>query len=226
MTETRKLRVFLCHSSQDKPIVREHSQRLNAEGWIDPWLDEENLLPGHNWVLEINKAVESSDIVVVCLSNNSVTKEGFVQREVRNILDVADNKPEGSIFVVPIRLDDIKPPERFRSLQYVDFFPADRKDWAFQRILKSMEIHPNSGSSLRGEVWFKSLSKSEIQVLWLISEGSTNKQIAERLELGEGTVRNYVSSIFDKLKISNRTEAAAYAHKHRLEELISKSNNL
>ncbi|NOT03258.1 MAG: toll/interleukin-1 receptor domain-containing protein [Anaerolineales bacterium] len=43
MTETRKLRVFLCHSSQDKPIVRELYQRLNAEGWIDTWLDEEKL---------------------------------------------------------------------------------------------------------------------------------------------------------------------------------------
>ncbi|HLE90618.1 MAG TPA: hypothetical protein VI753_05670 [Anaerolineales bacterium] len=44
----RKLRVFpstpsarhrLCHASQDKPIVREHYQRLNSEGWIDPWLE-------------------------------------------------------------------------------------------------------------------------------------------------------------------------------------------
>ena len=43
MTETRKLRVFLFHSSQDKPIVRELYQRLNAEGWIGPWLDEEKL---------------------------------------------------------------------------------------------------------------------------------------------------------------------------------------
>ena len=54
----RKLRVFLCHSSQDKPIVRELYQRLNAEGWIDPWLDEEKLLPGQDWDLEIEKAVE------------------------------------------------------------------------------------------------------------------------------------------------------------------------
>lgn len=38
----RKLRVFLCHASQDKPFVREMYQRLLAEGWIDPWLDEEN----------------------------------------------------------------------------------------------------------------------------------------------------------------------------------------
>jgi len=53
MTETRKLRVFLCHSSQDKPIVRELYQRLLAEGWIDPWLDEEKLLPGQDWGMEI-----------------------------------------------------------------------------------------------------------------------------------------------------------------------------
>ena len=36
----RKLRVFLCHASQDKPVVRELYQRLLAEGWIDPWMDE------------------------------------------------------------------------------------------------------------------------------------------------------------------------------------------
>ncbi|MBI5963571.1 MAG: toll/interleukin-1 receptor domain-containing protein [Chloroflexi bacterium] len=40
-----KLRVFLCHSSQDKPIVCELYRRLSAEGWIDPWLDEEKRLP-------------------------------------------------------------------------------------------------------------------------------------------------------------------------------------
>jgi hypothetical protein len=40
----RKLRVFLCHASQDQPTVRELYQKLLAEGWIDPWLDEEKLV--------------------------------------------------------------------------------------------------------------------------------------------------------------------------------------
>lgn len=48
MTETRKLRVFLCHASTDKPIVRELYGQLLAEGWIDPWLDEEKLFPGQD----------------------------------------------------------------------------------------------------------------------------------------------------------------------------------
>jgi len=60
MSESRKLHVFLCHSSQDKPIVRELYQRLLTEGWIDPWLDEEKLLPGQDWDMEIEKAMEAA----------------------------------------------------------------------------------------------------------------------------------------------------------------------
>ena len=53
MTPNRKLRVFLCHASQYKPIVRELYQRLLDEGRIDPWLDEAKLLPGWDWNMEI-----------------------------------------------------------------------------------------------------------------------------------------------------------------------------
>ena len=42
-TEKRLLKVLLCHASQDKPVVRELCQKLAAEGWIDPWLDEKKL---------------------------------------------------------------------------------------------------------------------------------------------------------------------------------------
>jgi hypothetical protein len=55
----RKLRVFLCHSSQDKPIVRELYQRLNAEGWINPWLDEEQLLLDQDRDFENENVVET-----------------------------------------------------------------------------------------------------------------------------------------------------------------------
>ena len=72
-TDKRPLKVFLCHASQDKPVVRELSQRLASEGWIDPWVDEKKLLPGHDWRTKIEEAVETSDIVIICLSSNSVS---------------------------------------------------------------------------------------------------------------------------------------------------------
>ena len=55
---------------------------------------------------------------------------------------------------------------------------------------------------------FAHLSQQEKHVLLLVSEGKTNREIAKALFLGEGTVRNYVSSILSKLGVSNRAEAA------------------
>jgi DNA-binding NarL/FixJ family response regulator len=68
---------------------------------------------------------------------------------------------------------------------------------------------------------FAHLSQQEKHVLLLVSEGRTNREIAKSLFLGEGTVRNYVSSILSKLAVSNRAEAAAYAVEHSLREYIT-----
>ena len=68
---------------------------------------------------------------------------------------------------------------------------------------------------------FAHLSQQEKHVLLLVSEGKTNREIAKSLFLGEGTVRNYVSSILSKLGVNNRAEAAAYAVQHNLREYIS-----
>ncbi|MCP4141033.1 MAG: response regulator transcription factor [Chloroflexi bacterium] len=67
---------------------------------------------------------------------------------------------------------------------------------------------------------FADLSQQEKHVLQLVSEGKTNREIAKALFLGEGTVRNYVSSILSKLGVNNRAEAAAYAVEHSLKEYI------
>ena len=68
---------------------------------------------------------------------------------------------------------------------------------------------------------FAHLSQQEKHVLLLVSEGKTNREIAKALFLGEGTVRNYVSSILSKLRVNNRAEAAAYAVEHNLREYIT-----
>lgn len=55
------------------------------------------------------------------------------------------------------------------------------------------------------------LSEREVEVLKLLSQGLANPEIAARLYLSEGTVRNYVSSILTKLEVSDRTQAALLA---------------
>jgi two-component system response regulator DevR len=67
---------------------------------------------------------------------------------------------------------------------------------------------------------FSCLSQQEKMVLKLVSEGKTNREIALKLYLGEGTVRNYVSSILSKLGVSNRAEAAAFSVGHNLQDYL------
>lgn len=72
---------------------------------------------------------------------------------------------------------------------------------------------------------FADLTPQEMAVLALVAEGMTNRQIAVKLYLGEGTVRNYVSSVLAKIGASNRAEAAAYAVRHNIHELIPPLND-
>lgn len=83
----------------------------------------------------------------------------------------------------------------------------------FQEVRKAVKEEEASA--------FSHLSQQEKHVLLLVSEGKTNREIAKALFLGEGTVRNYVSSILSKLGVNNRAEAAAYAVEHNLKEYIT-----
>ncbi|RPJ24286.1 MAG: DNA-binding response regulator [Chloroflexi bacterium] len=60
------------------------------------------------------------------------------------------------------------------------------------------------------------LTEREIGILRLIAEGRSNKEIAATLYLTEGTIKGYISTIFDKLGVEDRTQAALYAVKHGL----------
>ncbi len=65
---------------------------------------------------------------------------------------------------------------------------------------------------------FADLSEQELKILALVAKGKTNKEIADAVFLSEKTVRNYVSSILSKLNLATRSEAAAYAVTHRIQD--------
>ncbi len=72
---------------------------------------------------------------------------------------------------------------------------------------------------------FSALTAQELIVLALVADGLTNRQIAMKMYLGEGTVRNYVSSVLSKINVANRAEAAGYAVKHNIRELVPPTTN-
>lgn len=178
---TRSLRVFLCHSSNDKPAVRELYQKLRAETWIQPWLDEEELYPGQDWNLEIEKAVEASDAILVCLTKGSITKEGYVQRELRTVLDFADYKPEGTLYIIPVRLEECEPPRRLRAWQYADYFEGQRER-AFQRLLISLKRRADALGMTEGESAGELIEAAVKNEKALAEKAAREREERERIE--------------------------------------------
>jgi hypothetical protein len=120
----RGLVVFLCHCSENKQTVRAVSGRLRTEGF-QPWLDEDDIFPARLWDTEIKRGLRSSHAVVVCLSPIFTRKEGYVQKELRYALDLAEEKPERDTFLIPLRLEDCEIPESLGMRQYIDWFKPE-----------------------------------------------------------------------------------------------------
>ena len=79
--------------------------------------------------------------------------------------------------------------------------------------------HVAQGTTQKDTTVAEGLSEREMDVLKLLAQGLTNAEIADRLYLTKGTVRNYVSSILAKLDVEDRTQAALIAVRHGLVDM-------
>ena len=77
--------------------------------------------------------------------------------------------------------------------------------------LRELETETEAGA-------FRELSPREMDVLALVARGMSNKEIGSELNLSDITVRNYVSTILEKLNLNNRIELAVYAVEHNIDE--------
>lgn len=136
------LRIFLAHASEDKPAVRDLYYKLKQCGYI-PWLDEIDLLPGQLWRDEIPKAIKASDIFIACLSQQSVAKRGYVQREFRLALNKLSECIPGDIYLIPLLLNDCEIPDlrlgeygvSLRDVQGLKYYEVD----GFERLKQSID---------------------------------------------------------------------------------------
>jgi len=138
MSDPQRISVFLCHASKDKAKVKELYDQLVADG-VDAWLDQEKLLPGQKWNLEIRRAIESAHVVIVCLSKYSTTKEGYVQKEINIALDIAEEKLDDSIFIIPALLEECAVPARLHNYQWVELYT----EGGYEKIKKSLMYRAN-----------------------------------------------------------------------------------
>lgn len=117
--------VFISYAKEDKVAANNIYNYLKMNG-IRAWIDSVDIIPGQNWEYAITRAIENSRYFIAIVSKNSISKIGYVQKELLTALNILDNYPCSLVYIIPVRLDDSEPiNQKIRKLHWVDMFP----DW-------------------------------------------------------------------------------------------------
>jgi len=127
--------IFISYASEDRTRVKELYDRLRSAGH-DPWMDSADIIGGEDWERSIGRAIHSADFFVACLSNNSVQKRGFLQKEFLQALDKWREKLPDDIYLIPVKLEECAMPERLVGFQTIDLFRVD----GWERLLDALSV--------------------------------------------------------------------------------------
>ena len=109
---------FVSYAREDQAVVKEIIKELNDHGVLT-WFDENELMPGDHWERKIEEAIEKSENVIVFFSGKTLERSGYKNKEIRYILDQAKYRPLGARYIIPVLLDDCKPPHEFKELHWL-----------------------------------------------------------------------------------------------------------
>src|SRR6266571_7382599 len=129
----KPLKMFLSYAREDSSEVEKLYYHLRRAGF-QPWLDIKDILAGEKWERSIWRAVRAADFFLACLTNRSVNKRGFLQKELKQALNIWQEKLQDDIYLIPCRLEECEVPEDLREFHWVDLFKPD----GWERLLKAI----------------------------------------------------------------------------------------
>ena len=125
--------VFFSYARVDSGVVHKLAEKIWQDSFLN-WVDTKDLLPGDDWKTRIEDAIEHSDYVLVFLSETSVNKVGYVQRELKYALEQQQLRPSGTRYIIPIRINPCKHPRELRHIQWLDYW----EDGAYEKLKKAL----------------------------------------------------------------------------------------
>jgi hypothetical protein len=130
-----RMRIFMSYSWEDRKRVMEIYDLIEGAG-AEPWIDLEKIPGGAEWESSIKEQMRESQRVLIFLSDNSVHKAGFAWAEMRMAVRMAEEQPEGTEFIIPVKLDDCRLPDLLSRWNAVKLFQPD----GAEKLLDALEL--------------------------------------------------------------------------------------
>jgi len=176
----QKMKVFISYAREDHGFAARLRDDLESAG-LSPWLDTEDLLAGQNWRTAVRQAIKDCSYFIAVLSSRSVSKQGFVQKELKLALEILGELPPTKIFLIPIRLDECEPTEEIlMDLHWADFSSSYEEGFnQVLRVLAPDKIQPPaSNGAFTYKLWYRDPVEEGLRI-------NLGKEIASG---GEGTL--------------------------------------
>lgn len=139
------MKIFISYAKEDREIALRLYKDLKSKK-IKPWIDSEDLLGGQEWKVAIREEIKTSDYFLALLSNNSISKKGYVQKEIKIALEIREEFPSAEIFIIPILIEECMPTDEIlKDLHMVYLFHSYEE--GLKKILRSLKLKKGSNES-------------------------------------------------------------------------------
>ena len=203
-------------------IVDDHEMvRLGLSSYFSVLKDIEVVAEAENGLEGLEKALDyKPDVILMDLVMD-------VMDGVESTKEILKEWPEAKIIILTSFIDDEKvyPAMEAGAQSYLlktssasEIAEAIRRTYFGEEIIEDQVLKKIVAreKKMSKKMLHEDLTKRELEVLSLITEGLSNQEIAERLFITIKTVKTHVSNILSKLEVSDRTQATIYAFKHEL----------
>lgn len=215
------IKIFLSYASEDYLVVSDFYDKLKKVG-INPWMDKRDIFPGENWERSIWRAVKNADFIILFLSNNSVNKRGFFQKEIKTALKLWEEKLEDDIYIIPVIIEKCEIPKGISGIQWIDYSYGN----SFNKIIASI----NEGASRIGKSI--SFNPETISINNRKIQESKSKDLSYLIDveypqfeiIGENIydeVNNIISGKILEIVHNSRKEGISYLDNKELRESLS-----
>ena len=190
--------IFISYATPDRERVDKFADGLEKLGF-NIWMDYRGVKAGQNWDFEIKRALNKATFFLMFISENSVNRRSYLQRELKMALDIFTEKLIDDIYLIPILLDKVTIPDEIKQFQYVDTNDPN----CLKRIAESLNYQTDKLGVTRKEVqekgnisWTSGIIKEvwdglpgyEVELEFLTFQSDVHSNISEINAYIKGTI--------------------------------------